>query len=143
MDATGKSSWSGSWRKGAGTISTTSPSVQSEAYSFTSRFEEPGGTSPEELLAAAHASCFNQALANNLDMAGYEADDISSVVTVDYGISDAGLPTIYSSRIRTVARVPGMSEPEFLDRAQKAADGCTISRVLSCEISLDATLVVL
>ncbi|GAB3607047.1 OsmC family protein [Conyzicola nivalis] len=140
MKAIGKSSWQGSWKTGNGTISTDTPAVQGLAYSYETRFVEESGASPEELLAAAHASCFNQALANNFDMVGLQAEDISTSVAVDFGISDAGLPTIYGSHITVEARVPGIDAATFADRAQRAADGCTISRIMNCEITLEAKL---
>ena len=65
MQAKGHSTWSGSWKQGAGTISTATDSVRGQPYSYASRFDGAPGASPEELLAAAHAGCFNQALANN------------------------------------------------------------------------------
>ena len=140
MKAVGESTWQGSWKSGSGTISSATSAVENVAYSFGTRFVDEIGTSPEELLAAAHASCFNQALANNFEMVGFEADDITTVVAIDYGISDAGLPTIYGSHITVEARVPGIDEATFADRAQRAADGCTISRIMNCEITLDAVL---
>lgn len=140
MEATGRSDWTGSWRAGIGTISTASPAMDSVGYTFTTRFVDNAGVAPEELLAAAHASCFNQALANNLDQVSLTADTISTSVTVDYGITAEGLPTVNGSHITVTASVPGADDDAFLACVERAASGCAISRVLSCEITTTAIL---
>lgn len=140
MNATGIANWTGSWREGAGTISTASPALLEAPYSYTSRFVEAHGIAPEELLAAAHASCFNQALANNLDQQRLQAESIQTTVDIDYEITDAGQPTIHGSHITVVGRVPGASENSFEAAVAKSARGCAISRILTCEITATATL---
>jgi osmotically inducible protein OsmC len=74
MKATGLSTWQGTCETGFGTISTTSDTFKAKPYSFSSRFNGTSGASPEELLAAAQAGYFNQALANNFGMIGLEAE---------------------------------------------------------------------
>ena len=139
MDAIGKATWQGDWHSGAGTMSTTSPSLQGLPYTFATRFEDQAGASPEELLASAHAGCFNQALANNLGQAGLAAASMETSVMVNYGIDD-GLPTIRSAKITVRASVTGATPSEFAEWADRSAKGCTISRALAIPISLDAAL---
>ena len=139
MNATGTSTWNGTWHDGSGTISTTSKALNGAPYTYGSRFEEPGGTGPEELLAAAHASCFNQALAHNLDRQGFDTGAVQTSVRIDYGIDD-GRPTIYNSHITVVADVVGCTEDEFADVAAASASGCSISRILTCLVTIDARL---
>ncbi|MGD8167520.1 OsmC family peroxiredoxin [Herbiconiux sp. P16] len=140
LKATGTADWTGTWHAGSGTISATSAALREAPYSYTTRFVDDHGVAPEELLAAAHASCFNQALAHNLDTIGLTAGSISTSVTVGYAISEAGRPTISGSHITVSARVPGATAEVFRETAEKSARGCSISRVLSCKITVSATL---
>jgi osmotically inducible protein OsmC len=139
MNATGRSTWHGTWKAGTGTISTTSETFENAPYTYQTRFEDENGVAPEELLAAAHASCYNQALANNLDHASLEATTIDTRVEIVYGIK-GGRPTISGSHIFVTATVPEASAEKFQAAAEASAHGCTISRVLSCPITLTATL---
>ena len=139
MIGIGKSTWQGSWTGGRGEISTASGTVSGAPYTYSSRFEDESGASPEELLAAAHAACFNQALAHNLDRVSLTASAVETTVEVTYAILD-GRPTIMSSHIKVQASVPGASTPQFEEIAEASARGCTISRVLTCEITLTAQL---
>jgi osmotically inducible protein OsmC len=139
MNAIGRSTWSGTWRLGNGHISSQSGTLLQVPYSYQSRFVAENGASPEELLAAGHASCFNQALANNLDKASLVATQIDTAVSVDYGLI-SGQPTISGSHISVAARVPGASAQQFEEIAGASARGCTISRILSCPITFTAVL---
>ena len=140
MKATGYSTWNGSWKQGNGTISTQTKTIKDVPYTFSSRFEGTPGASPEELLAAAHAGCFNQALANNFGMMKLEAESISTSVQIEFGDAVAGHPAINSSHITVEASVPNISEEQFQYCAQQARTNCTISRVLKCDITLSAQL---
>ena len=140
MNATGTANWAGTWHEGNGTISTTSHAVEIAPYSYSTRFVDDHGIAPEELLAAAHASCFNQALAHNLDALGLTAQSLTTSVDVDYSINDSGQPTVNSSHISVSGRVPGATPEIFRETAEKSARGCSISRVLSCPIRTTATL---
>lgn len=135
----GYSNWKGSWKQGEGTISTESPTLTQVFYSYASRFEELTGANPEELLAAAHAGCFNQALANNFGMIGLEAASIETSIKVDRQFVD-GRPTIKGVHINTQAKVPGISTEQFDGCAERARTNCSISKVLKCDITLDAQL---
>lgn len=136
----GSSTWKGTWKKGRGTISTASGTLPSIPYSYASRFEDDAGASPEELLAAAHAACFNQALANNFGMIGLEATSINTSIEVDLQFVE-GRPTILGVNIDTQASVPGISKDQFDGCAERSRTNCSISKALKCEITLKALLV--
>jgi len=140
MKATSFSTWKGSWKQGEGDISTSSSTLQNEPFTFASRFEGALGACPEELLAAAHAGCFNQALANNFGMIGKEAESIETSVTIDFGHDVAGHPAINGSHIVVKAKAPGVTQEEFNRCADRSRTNCTIAKVLKCEITMDATL---
>jgi osmotically inducible protein OsmC len=140
MKATGYSTWHGSWKQGHGTVSTHSDTLKDQPYSFSSRFEGTSGASPEELLAAAHAGCFNQALANNFGMIGFEAASISTSVVVELGYGDDGHPAIKGSFVTTEANVPGITKERFDYCAERARTTCTISLILKLNPGMSATL---
>lgn len=135
--------WSGDLLAGGGAVSAVSSGIfTDQAISWRARTEDAQGeTSPEELLAAAHASCYSMAVSNELAKAGHapERVDVSVVVTADK--TDAGW-TVLASAITLRARVPGIDESTFQEQANAAMGGCPISRAISdsVEISLDATL---
>jgi osmotically inducible protein OsmC len=143
MEVTGTSSWKGSWKGGAGTISTTSDTIKENPFSYSSRFEGTPGGRPEELFAVAIAGCFNQALANNLGMiGGFEADNIETSVTVDLGFGGVNnFPTIFSIRIVSNARVIGISKEDFAYCAERARTNYTIAKLLNLETQMIAKLV--
>ena len=140
MKATAFSDWKGTWKQGAGTISTTSDTFKGTPYTFSSRFEGTPGASPEELLAAAQAGCFNQALANNFGMIGFEAESIDTSVTIELGYGGDGHPAILSSFVTTSAKVPGIAQERFDYCAERARTTCTIALLLKIDIGMKATL---
>ena len=140
MKATASSTWKGTWKEGDGTISTQTDTFKDKFFSFSSRFEGTPGASPEELLGAAHAGCFNQALANNFGMNNLVAESIQTFVTIDFGYGDDGFPAIKSSHIVVEAKVPGATEELFQNCAERARTRCTISRIFKCDITMSATL---
>ncbi len=129
--------------QGNGTInSVTSGAFGELPVTWGSRTESPDGrTSPEELLAAAHASCFSMALSNTLAKAGTPPErlEVSAEVTADK--MDAGW-TVQRSVLTVRGRVPGASDSDFQAAANTAKDGCPISRALAgnVELSVEATL---
>ncbi len=135
--------WSGDLLSGGGAVSATASGIfADEAITWRARTEaSEGKTSPEELLAAAHASCYSMAVSHELAQAGFppERVDVSVVVSADK--TDSGW-TVQSSAITVRAKVPGADEALFLEKADAAKAGCPISRAISgnVEISLDATL---
>lgn len=132
--------WSGSLIEGSGTIE----SVGSGAFgplevTWASRADDSDGrTSPDELIAAAHAACFSMALSHGLAEAGMPADRLESSATVTF-VPGTGITKIALS-VR--GSVPGMDEAAFGDAAQAAKENCPVSKALAAvpEITLDASL---
>ena len=124
---------------GAGTF-TAGDSI-SGGYTFKSRFEDGPGSNPEQLIAAAHASCFSMALSNALAQAGHTAESVHTDATVTLRLVD-GAPTITKIALVTTGRVPGIDQATFTEHAQAAKAGCPVSRALAGvpEITLEATL---
>lgn len=139
MPARGSAEWKGDLRSGEGTFSA-GDGITGE-YSFRSRFEDGPGANPEQLIAAAHASCFSMALAAALGQAGTPAESVSTEATVTLRMVD-GTPTITSIALSTVGRVPGVDEDAFRQAAEEAKQGCPVSRALTGvpEITLQASL---
>jgi osmotically inducible protein OsmC len=135
--------WSGNLTEGRGSVSSkSSAQLRDLPVSWSARTEDPSGlTGPEELLAAAHASCFSMALSNTLFKAGFTAEQINTTVEITGDKREAGW-TVISSHITVRGRVPGATAADFADAAEKAKDGCPISRALkgNVELSVDATL---
>jgi osmotically inducible protein OsmC len=125
--------WHGSGPKGNGTISTLSGAFKDQPYSVNTRFtSEDGraGTNPEELIAAAHSSCFTMALAFQITTAGHEASELRTVATVSIDKQDAGW-TITNIHLDVEGKVPGITAEQFQTFADAAKKGCPISRALA------------
>ncbi|MGA8297221.1 MAG: OsmC family protein [Acidimicrobiales bacterium] len=139
MPAKGTAQWKGDLPSGSGTF-TAGDSISGE-YSYKSRFEDGPGSNPEQLIAAAHASCFSMALANALAKAGHTPGSIRTEATVTLRPVD-GAPTITNIALVTVGEVPGIDEATFLEHAKSAKQNCPVSRALASvpEISLIASL---
>jgi osmotically inducible protein OsmC len=139
MPAKGSAEWKGDLRSGSGTF--TAGDTISGEYSFKSRFEDGPGANPEQLIAAAHASCFSMALSNSLAEAGTPVDSVKTDATVTLRMVD-GTPTITTIALKTVGSVPGIDEEGFKQAAADAKAGCPVSRALAGvgEITLDASL---
>ena len=131
--------WQGGLKDGKGTISTDSGVFTNTPYNFSMRFEGAKGTTPEEMIAAAHASCFAMALSLFLGNAGMTAEKISATATVTLDQVD-GAFTVTSSHLELAARIPGADRAAFEKAAEEAKAGCPISRLLKTEITLKATL---
>ena len=129
--------WTGALAGGSGSVSAgTSQLFTDLPVSWSARTEAPAGqTSPEELLAAAHASCFSMALAGGLAKGGTPPEHlhVSATVTFDK-VGDAW--TVVSSQLDVVGVVPGLSEADFDSAAQNAKDNCPVSRALRGNVSL-------
>jgi osmotically inducible protein OsmC len=139
MPAKGSAEWLGDLKSGSGTF-TAGEGIRGD-YSFKSRFEDGPGANPEQLIAAAHASCFSMALAAALGDAGTPAQSVKTTATVTLRFVD-GAPTITAIALSTIASVPGLDQADFQTAAQGAKDGCPVSRALAGvpEITLEATL---
>jgi osmotically inducible protein OsmC len=129
--------WTGTLAEGSGTVSAGSSELFTDLpVSWASRTEAPGGqTSPEELLAAAHASCFSMALSGALARAGTPPDHmhVSATVTFDK-VGEAW--TVTRSELDVVGTVPGLDEAAFDAAAQNARDNCPISRALAGNVEM-------
>ena len=135
--------WQGDLASGSGTVSSgSSETFRDLPVSWSSRTEQPEGrTSPEELLAAAHASCFAMAFSGNLGRNGTPPEHLHVEAEVTFDKLDAGW-TVVSSALTVIGRVPGSTEEDFQAAAEAAKDGCPISRALTgnVQLSVDATL---
>ena len=135
--------WSGDLSAGGGAVSAASSGIFSDqGITWRARTEaSEGKTSPEELLAAAHAACYSMAVSNELAKAGFPPDRVDVSVEVTADKTDAGW-TVLSSAISLRASVPGVDQATFEEKAAAAKVGCPISRAISdsVEITLEATL---
>ncbi|MEO5593373.1 MAG: OsmC family protein [Chitinophagaceae bacterium] len=136
MKRTATAVWNGSGKDGSGNVTTQSTTLNKTQYSYKSRFEQGVGTNPEELVAAAHASCFIMKLSFVLGAAGFTPDSLEATATVSL---DDG--TITSSNIVLNAKVPGIDAAKFKECADDAKANCPISKLLNTSISLEANLV--
>lgn len=132
--------WRGGLPDGSGTVALGSGAYEG-AYSFKSRFGDgSGGTNPEELLGAAHASCFSMALSKALADGGHEATSVTTTADVAINQVEGGF-AITKITLHTVGAVPGISAEEFQRTAEAAKVGCPISKALAAtDIELDAQL---
>ena len=139
MPAKGHAEWKGDLRSGSGTF-TAGDTIDGQ-YSFKSRFEDGPGANPEQLIAAAHASCFSMALSNGLAEAGTPVESVTTDATVTLRMVD-GVPTITSIALTTVGAVPGLDNDGFVAAAEEAKRNCPVSRALAGvpEITLQASL---
>jgi osmotically inducible protein OsmC len=136
----GESVWNGGGKDGKGSLSTESGAVSNLNYSFSKRFGEEKGTNPEELLAIAHAGCFNMALAFGLGGQGKTPEELRTTAVVSIEQDGPGF-TIRKVELQLRGRVPGMSADEFRKAAEEAKAGCPVSKLFKgAEITLDAQL---
>jgi lipoyl-dependent peroxiredoxin len=141
VQRTAEVDWTGSIARGSGHASGASGALGDLPITVASRFGEPEGkTSPEELIAAAHAACFTMALGSIL--AGRRTPPERLRVTATVTLETSGTPTIASSRLDAHGVVPGADAASFDRAAQEAERNCPVSRALrgSAEIGVHATL---
>jgi lipoyl-dependent peroxiredoxin len=131
--------WNGDLKSGRGTISSESGLFTGAPYSFSKRFGDEKGTNPEELIAAAHASCFTMALSGELGKANLVPESLKTSATITMEKLDAGF-TVTESHLEVTGRVPGASAEAFRAAAEAAEKGCPISRLLNAKIRMDAKL---
>src|SRR3954470_25061379 len=131
--------WEGDLGHGLGTTTPASGAFPAVDVSWASRTERAAAkTSPEELLAAAHASCYCMALSHELGEAGTPPDRLEATATVEFEPSEG----VRSSHIEVSGQVPGIDQARFEEAAQAAGEGCPISAALkgNVQIAVDATL---
>ena len=130
--------WRGDGENGSGEFSTGSGAIKNLPYDFKMRFKNDDGqlgTNPEELIAAAHASCFNMKLSFVLNENGFSPDSLEtdSVLTFFDGV-------VESIDLSLKAKISEITEDKFLERANEAKENCPISGLLNCNISLNSRL---
>jgi osmotically inducible protein OsmC len=135
----GSARYEGFGKTGKGHVSTESGVLADTPYSFNTRFGDEKGTNPEELIAAAHASCFTMALSFALAGAGYNEGTLETSAAVKLEQDGAGFKVTHSDLTLT-ASVPGIDPEQFAAIAADAEKNCPISKVLNAEISLTHTL---
>ena len=131
--------WKGNGADGNGTLTAQSGAFNNMPYSFKTRFENDNGelgTNPEELIAAAHAGCFNMKLSFVLNEANFNPEELNTEALLTFLDGK-----IVSIELNLQAKVPGISKEKFNELAEDAKDNCPISGVLNCEIILNSLLI--
>lgn len=139
LDSTGRAHWEGDLISGAGTVALDTGAAPTMDVSWKARTEDHGGlTSPEELIAAAHAACYSMAFSAALARAGSAPVSLDTVATATFVVGE-GITTM---AITVKGDVPGISEQEFLSIAETAKENCPVSQALkgNVEVTLDASL---
>jgi osmotically inducible protein OsmC len=134
--------WEGDLRSGSGKFDVGSGAISGQEVTFASRFtpESGGKTSPEELIAAAHATCFSMALASTLAQEGHPPTKLETDALCTLDQTDAGY-RITTMHLTVRGEVEGIGEDEFEAAAKQAKEGCPVSNALGgVEISLEASL---
>lgn len=135
--------WNGDLASGSGMIEFYSGGISNSPVTWASRTEDPAGkTSPEELIAAAHSSCFSMAFAHTLTSAGHKPDHLFVTATVDLQPKVGGGFQVASSTLDVRGKVSGLTQEQFSEIAAQAEQGCPISNALrgNVEITVNATL---
>jgi osmotically inducible protein OsmC len=137
IERTASAVWHGDLRGGSGQINSTSGVLNATPVTFATRFENAKGTNPEELIAAAHATCYSMAFANYLSQQGHTPEEIQTqaTITLDNG-------AITKMHLMTQGRVPGLEAADFSRLADEAEKKCPVSNLLrnGLAITLDASL---
>lgn len=141
VQRTANVTWNGPLATGSGTVTTvTSGTFGNLPVSWPARTEEPNGkTSPEELIAAAHAACFSMALSARLARNETPAQELQVSATVTFDKNEAGGWGIASSALNVVGTVQGIDAAKFEELAQSAKDGCPVSSALKGNVALSVT----
>ncbi|TKA94345.1 OsmC family protein [Cereibacter changlensis] len=139
MKRNGSAIWQGDLKTGKGRVSTQSGVLSEAQYGFNTRFEDGPGTNPEELIGAAHAGCFSMALSNVLGEQGLTADRIETTATVTLDKAEGGF-AITAVHLEVTATIPGTDDATFQKAAETAKVNCPVSKLLTAEVSMTATL---
>lgn len=126
-------------KEGKGSISTETGALSNQPYGFNTRFEDGKGTNPEELIGAAHASCFTMALSFALAEAGYDDGELNTTAKISLDKTDDGYK-ISKSALFLEASVEGIGEDGFAKIANDAKENCPVSKLLDAEITLEYKL---
>jgi osmotically inducible protein OsmC len=140
-DKTARATWEGDLMSGSGRVSTGSGVVSDESVSWSARAENAEGVSPEELIAAAHATCVSMALSHVLAESGHEPTRLESNATATFDKTDAGF-RMTKIQLQIEGEVDGLDEAAFREAAEGAKENCPVSKALegNVEISVDAKL---
>jgi osmotically inducible protein OsmC len=140
-DKTARATWEGDLMSGSGRVSTGSEVLSDEGVSWTARAEGAEGVSPEELIAAAHATCVSMALSHVLAEDGHAPQRLESSATATFDKTDAGF-RMTKIRLEIEGEVDGIDEAAFREAAEGAKDNCPVSKAFegNVEISVDAKL---
>ncbi|HEX5400502.1 MAG TPA: OsmC family peroxiredoxin [Verrucomicrobiae bacterium] len=131
--------WQGTLHGGARTMTTDSGALKEAGFSMGIPFTKNSGTNPAELIAAAHAASFSLALSKELRLAVSASGDIviTATVTLEH-LADGW--TIMNIHLNVIARLPKVTQSEFIDATVRAKTGCLVSRLLRANISMNAKL---
>ncbi|HSU29069.1 MAG TPA: OsmC family protein [Chitinophagaceae bacterium] len=135
MKSSASANWKGTGKEGIGTISTEKGVLKNVSYDYKSRFEVGNYTNPEEMIAAAHSSCFSMKLSFVLGAAGFTPSNIDTKCTVTL---EGGAVT--ESHLDVKATVPGITTEKFAECAADAKANCPISKLLNTNITMQASL---
>jgi lipoyl-dependent peroxiredoxin len=135
MKRNARATWQGSLKEGRGSFSVDSGAIKDLKFDFRTRFEDAPGTNPEELIAAAHASCFSMALGAQLGERGITPQSVETTSTITFENL-----TLTRSALKTTVTARGADRAKVEEAAQAAKAGCPISKVLKLEITLDLTV---
>jgi osmotically inducible protein OsmC len=136
---TASARYEGLGKEGKGRVSTQSGVLQDQGYSFGTRFGDEPGTNPEELAAAAHASCFTMALSFALAKEGFTDGTLETSAKVRIDQEGDGF-RVTRSDLTLEARIPGIDEERFAALAQDAKANCPISKLFNAEMTLEHRL---
>lgn len=141
MQSRATAEWEGDLMSGKGKTSAASGTFRDANLSWKARTEgAASSTTPEELLAAAHASCFSMALSHGLAQGGHPPARLETTCVVEFGPKREGGFEVRSSRLEVKGRVPGIDQAAFQKAAEAAKDGCPVSAALKIPMSVTATL---
>ncbi|MGD0835738.1 MAG: OsmC family peroxiredoxin [Polyangia bacterium] len=135
MKRSANATWKGGLKDGAGTFGVQSGAIKEQKFGFRTRFEDAPGTNPEELIAAAHASCFSMALSAQLGERGITPEVVETSCTVTFENL-----TLTKSLLQTKVKAPGAEQAKIEEAAAAAKAGCPISKVLKLEVALELTV---
>jgi osmotically inducible protein OsmC len=135
MKRSANATWVGGLKEGRGSFTVGSGAIKDQKFGFRTRFEDAPGTNPEELIAAAHASCFSMALSAQLGERGITPEAIETTSTITFENL-----TLTKSELKTTVKARGADKAKVEEAAAAAKAGCPISKVLKLEIALELTV---
>jgi len=135
MKRSANATWMGGLKEGRGSFTVGSGGIKNQKFDFRTRFEEAPGTNPEELIAAAHASCFSMALSAQLGERGITPEAVETTCTITFENL-----TLTKSVLKTTVKVRGADKAKVEEAAAAAKAGCPISKVLKLDIALELTV---